>query len=172
LKCQGRGEIMKKSNIIDDISIKMMSTDFNHNPDYDDNTIIESIKLIADINMKGRDGRTLLIHSALYKRLEITKWLIKNGAGIDDKDMQGLSALHCAVLSNNYEIAEYLLEQGADIDIRDNFGNTPLMRAELDVDMIKLFLDHGADYTLENNAGITVFKKYEAYPNILYLFKK
>ena len=28
---------MKKCNIIDDISIKMMSTDFNRNPDYNDN---------------------------------------------------------------------------------------------------------------------------------------
>ena len=163
---------MKKCNIIDDISIKMMSTDFNYKPDYDDKTLLELIKTVPDINMKGRDGRTLLIHSALYKRIEIVRWLLENGALIDEKDMQGLSALHCAVISNNCEIAEYLLEQRADIDIRDNFGNTPLMRAGLNMDMIKLFLDHGADYTLENNAGITVLKKYEAYPNILYLFKK
>ena len=163
---------MKKSNIIDDISIKMMSTDFNHNPDYDDKTLLELIKPLSDINMKGRDGRTLLIHSALYNRILIAKWLLKNGASIDEKDMQGLSALHCAVVSNNCKMAEYLLEQGASIDIRDNFGNTPLMRAGLNVDIIRLLLDHGADYTLENNSGVTLLKKYEAYPNILHLFKK
>ena len=163
---------MKKINIIDDISIKMMSTDFNHNPDYDDKTLLELIKSLPDINMKGRDGRTLLIHSALYNRIVIAKWLLKNGAAIDEKDMQGLSALHCAVVSNNCKMAEYLLEQGASIDIRDNFDNTPLMRAGLNVDIIRLLLDHGADYTLENNSGVTLLKKYEAYPDILSLFKK
>lgn len=161
---------MKKSNIIDDISIKMMSTDFNHNPDYDDKTLLELIKPLPDINMKGRDGRTLLIHSSLYKRIEIAKWLLENNAAIDERDMQGLSALHCAVISNNYKIAEYLLEHGASVDIRDNFGNTPLMRAGLNVDIIKLLLDHGADYTLENDFGATPLKTYEAYPNILELF--
>ena len=68
-------------------------------------------------------------------------------------------------------MVEYLLEQGASIDIRDNFGNTPLMRAGLNVDIIRLLLDHGADYTLENNCGVTLLKMYEAYPNILHLFK-
>jgi serine/threonine-protein phosphatase 6 regulatory ankyrin repeat subunit A len=163
---------MKKCNIIDDISIKMMSTDFNHNPDYDDKTLLELIKPLPDINMKGRDGRTLLIHSALYNRIEIAKWLLEKGAYIDEQDMLGLSALHCAVISNNCKVAKYLLEQGASIDIRDNFGNTPLMRAGLNVDIIKLLLDYGANCTLENNSGITPFKMYEAYPDILSLFKK
>ena len=163
---------MKKSNIIDDISIKMMSTDFNRKPDYDDKTLLELIKPLSDINMKGRDGRTLLIHSVLYNRIEIVKWLLENGALIDERDMQGLSALHCAVVSNNSEMAEYLLEQGASIDIRDNFGNTPLMRAGLNADIIKLLLAHGADYTLENNHGATLLKMYEAYPNILSLFER
>ena len=163
---------MKKSNIVDDISIKMMSTDFNYKPDYDDNTIIELIKPIANINMKGCDGRTLLIHSALYKRLEITKWLIENGASIDEKDMQGLSALHCAVISNASGIAEYLIKQGADINSRDNFGNPPLMRAGLNVNMIELLLNYGADCTLENNSGATLKKIYEAYPDILSLFEE
>lgn len=163
---------MKKCNIIDDISIKMMSTDLNYKPDYDDNAIIEMIKPIPDINMKGRDGRTLLIHSALYKRLEIAKWLIENGASIDERDMQGLSALHCAVISNAADVAEYLIKQGADINARDNFGNPPLMRAALNVNMIKLLLDYGADVTLENKRGATLEKIYEAYPDILSLFKK
>lgn len=163
---------MKKCNIIDGISIKMMSTDFNYKPDYDDKTLLELIKTIPDINTKGRDGRTLLIHSALYKRFEITKWLIENGAAIDEKDMQGLSALHCAVISNVPDIAKYLIEQGADINARDNFGNPPLMHAGLNVNMIKMLLDYGADCTLENNSGATLKKIYEAYPDILSLFEK
>ena len=162
---------MKKSNIIDDISIKMMSTDLNYKPDYDDSTIIELIKHVADINMKGRDGRTLLIHSVLYKRLGVAKWLIENGAEINEKDMQGLSALHCSVISNVPDIAEYLIKQGADINAKDIFGNPPLLRAGLNVNMIKLLLDYGADCTLENNSGVTPKIMYGAYPEILDLFK-
>ena len=86
--------------------------------------------------------------------------------------MQGLSALHCAVISNVPDIAEYLIKKGADINARDNFGNPPLMRAGLNVNMIKMLLDHGADCTLENNSGATLKKIYEAYPDILSLFKK
>ena len=64
------------------------------------------------------------------------------------------------------------MEQGADVDARDNFGNTPLMHAGLNVDVIKLLLDRGADHTLENNFGITPLKIYEAYPDILNIFKE
>lgn len=149
-----------------------MSTDFNYKPDYDDKTILEIIKTVPDINMKGRDGRTLLIHSAIYKRIEITRWLIENDAVIEERDIQGLSALHCAVMSNAPDIVEYLLKQGANINSRDNWGNTPLIRANLNMDMIKLLLDHGADYTLANNSGAKPEQIYEAYPNILSLFKK
>ena len=163
---------MKKCNVVDDVSIKMMSTDFNHNPDYDDKTLLELIKSISDINMKGRDGRTLLIHSALYNRIEIAKWLLKKGALINEKDMQGLSALHCAVMSNNLKITEFLLRQGADINAKDNWGNTPLMRAGLNVDMVKLLVGCGADCTVKFNNGATLEKIYEAYPDILSVFKK
>ena len=43
---------MKKCNVIDDISIKMMSTDLNYHPDIDDSTIIELIRPISDIREK------------------------------------------------------------------------------------------------------------------------
>ena len=46
------------------------------------------------------------------------------------------------------------------------------MRAGLNVNMIKLLLDYGADCILENNNGATLEKTYEAYPDILSLFKK
>ena len=162
---------MKKCNMVDDISIKMMSTDFNYNPDYDDKTLLKLIESTSDINMKGRDGRTLLINSALYNRIEIAKWLLEKGALIDEKDAQGLSALHCAVMSNNLKIVEFLLKQGADINAKDNWGNTPLMRAGLNIDMIKLLVDFGADCTVKSNSGATLEKIYEAYPQILSLFK-
>ena len=46
-----------------------MSTYLNYKPDYSDDEIIKMIKLkhIDNINIKGRDGRTLLIHPALFR---------------------------------------------------------------------------------------------------------
>jgi hypothetical protein len=46
------------------------------------------------------------------------------------------------------------------------------MHAGLNVDVIKLLLDRGADHTLENNFGISPLKMYEAYPDILNIFKE
>ena len=158
---------MKKRNIIDDISIKMMSTELNGVPDYRDEELLKQIKALPDIHQKGRDGRTLLIHTALYNRLDIMKWLLKHGADIEAQCDMGLTALHCAVISNNYVIAEYLLKSGANINARDNIGNTPLMRASLNEDIIKLLASYGADATLANRNGISPIKKYEAYPAIL-----
>jgi hypothetical protein len=54
-----------KKNIIDDLSVKFMNTDGNF--DVPDSERIKIIKSLSDLNMAGRDGRTLLIHSALYK---------------------------------------------------------------------------------------------------------
>ena len=46
------------------------------------------------------------------------------------------------------------------------------MRAGLNIDIIELLLNYDADCTVENNSGVTLEKKYEAYPHILSLFKK
>ena len=53
----------------------------------------------------------------------------------------------------------------------NNSGNTPIMRCGLNADMIKLLLANGADYTLENNSGVSPIKIYEAYSDILSLLK-
>ncbi len=166
-----------KKNIVDNISLEMMhnketvinSTDIF----YSDEQLIDKIKLIDDINLKGAvDGRTLLIHSVVYKREKIFDFLLNSGANINLKDNAGFTALHSAVSSSNLVAARILLENGADVNAKDALGNTPLFNAsQMDVEMIKLLLDNGADYASKNNFGISPQFVFQAYPEIFNLIK-
>ncbi|KGX91898.1 ankyrin repeat domain-containing protein [Pontibacillus marinus] len=68
----------------------------------------------------------------------------------------GNSILHELYWSEQYRMIELLVEGGAQPDMgADNMGMTPLMRLAEDghVDLVETLLKHGADPTLENNAG-------------------
>lgn len=158
---------MKKKNIIDDISIKMMSVKC----EADELRIIDKILTLPDINMQGCDGRTLLIHASFYNCMAVIKTLIDNNANLNCRDDCGYTALHAAVTARNINVTEYLLLHGASVDSVDSYGNTPLFRTtHLDIDIIKLLLAHGADPFAKNNYGVSTYDKYLNYPDVLALF--
>lgn len=159
------------TKIVDDLSIKMMETD----PEYalSDNELIKQIERFDNIDSVDRDGRTLLISSAFYNRVNILNYLIENGADICARDKMGISALHAAVISKNTHIVEILISKGIPVDIKDNFGNTPLMKAKFqDIECISLLLRHGADCKKKNNFGRSPYDIFEAYPEIIKLMDK
>lgn len=160
------------NKIIDEIAIKMLSTT-DGVFDISDEALIEQIGMLEDINAIGRAGRTLLIHAALYRRIDVANYLLENGADMLIKDKNGFTALHAAVTAKSYEIAKNLLEYGAPVNIKDNFGNVPLMRAShFSLDIITLLLDCGADCMMENNFGVSAYSAFQAYPDIIKLMDK
>jgi ankyrin repeat protein len=89
------------------------------------------------------------------------------------KIKKALSALHSAVITDNIEIAKLLLENKANVNIKDSYGNTPLWRAShMNPKIIKLLLDYGADYNIKNNYDVSLLTLFQAYPDIIKLFKK
>ena len=158
---------MKKKNIIDEISLKMMpGMDVQFN--VSDQELLKLIKTVPDVNMPGRDGRTLLIHAALYNRIEILKWLLGHGGNIDAQDYEGLTALHCAAASKHYEIAEILVSHHAQLNLRDRYGNTPLFRvSHLQPEMALLLVRAGADCKVKNLYDVSLYDKYQAYPDMI-----
>lgn len=159
---------MKPKNIIDDLSTKML--DMTITPDMSDDSIIEKIGTISDINMRGRDGRTLINHAAIYGHIGIFRYLLERGADITIPDNMGYTPLHSAVKLGNIEIAKMLLAHGASVSTVNKFGNIPLFEAShLWPDMIKLLLEYGSDCHRVNVAGISSYKKFEAYPDIIML---
>lgn len=64
--------------------------------------------------------------------LDRVRYLLKNGAHVDQLDAGGLTALHYAAREGNIDIAYELIKHGATIDIRTRAGQaTPLHRASM-----------------------------------------
>lgn len=61
----------------------------------------------ADVN-EMTNGKTPLMYAARANQLEITTFLIEQGAKVDVKDKYGLTALDYAKISNATEVISYL----------------------------------------------------------------
>jgi len=103
----------------------------------DHNAIIKLIKFTgADINTKDTQGRTPLMISALYDKIETARELLEYEPALNLQDNTGNTALMLAVTyvtgrrnritENSYEIARTLLQHGADPTIKNKHGKTAL----------------------------------------------
>ena len=162
-----------KENAIDKLSFEMMGDP--RFPGYlSDDEVIEKIKSVPnlDLNEKGCDGRTLLHHCVAYNRTKVCMWLLDKVVDLNVQEDMGLTPLHIAATSYTSETAKYemgklLVEKGADLEIKNKYGYTPLGATSRNENMIKLLLAHGARFDFER-----VAKKYEAYPEIIAIFKE
>jgi len=65
------------------------------------------------------------LHSACNNRqVEKVRFLLQNGAPVDEPDIQGKTPLHCTVANRHHGIALILLEHGADITRRTADGKS------------------------------------------------
>ncbi len=94
-------------------------------------------------------------HNAVLKAL-------KAGADPNSFTANGeFTALLIAIDNNDLEMAQILLDYGADPDLRAKNDMSPVFRIVArnnpeDKDMLRLLLEHGADYTAANNFQYTV----------------
>ncbi len=84
------------------------------------------IEIGADIQAKNNKGQTALHLYATpkesYFRIELIKYLISNGARVNERDDGGNTPLHhCEEL----EVRDFLIEMGADIHAKNKEGQTP-----------------------------------------------
>lgn len=108
----------------------------------------------ADVNAKGRLGRTALIFASEVGSLETAKVLEEHGADINAADNYGWTALMWA---SDATMAEFLVANGADIEVRDCDGWTPLMAAAYwgREDVARMLIAHGADVAATDKFGVT-----------------
>lgn len=109
----------------------------------------------ADINQANDHifkGRTALVGTAWYGRVEAVKLLLAHDADINAADAGQETALFKAASRGHAEVVRILLENGAAVHTRDNRGNTPLLHAAAHghTQVVKLLLDHGADVNAKN----------------------
>jgi len=116
----------------------------------------------VNINMKNDLGMTPLLlaiapTSSEPDRLEIVKWLIKNGANPLDYSKDGSTALHVSALQNQPAIINLLLSNKQILNAKDHEGRTPLMIAVQSGNLIsvKELLGGGSNQSIKDNYGKT-----------------
>ncbi|MBX3161258.1 MAG: ankyrin repeat domain-containing protein [Deltaproteobacteria bacterium] len=121
----------------------------------------------ARFDVRGTDGRTLVLHAVLGDAAEpeVVRWLLARGAEVDVADAaQRWTALHHAARDGKVQIVDILLQAGATVDAKDMFGNTPLWRCVANgdrkhkqrmIDIARLLLAAGADPRRKNNYDIS-----------------
>ncbi|MFH1831407.1 MAG: ankyrin repeat domain-containing protein [bacterium] len=89
---------------------------------------LPTIKLLVNknnINKDIKDGYTPL-HVAAFQGIDVVKYLVGNGAGINAKDNIDRTPLHCAAGYGTLDVVKYLVEKSADIDAKTKEDKTPL----------------------------------------------
>ena len=80
------------------------------------------------INVKDTDmaGATALDFAVKHDCLDVTKYLLENGADVNARKTDGLTPLHLAARNGNLEIIKLLLAHKADINAAAKDGGTPM----------------------------------------------
>ena len=110
----------------------------------------------ADVNAENKYGYyTPLLAAASDGQVVIAKFLLSNGADVNQQNQIGRTPLHEASWNGHVGVAELLLTNGADVDARDSSGATPLHQAvaKSHVAIIKLLLTKGADLNARDRRG-------------------
>ena len=109
-------------------------------------------------------GRTALMYASSAGSVEAVRRLIREGANVNLRDHSGVTPLMLACapaskvpLERRLEVATVLIDEGAHLDMRDIAGQTALMNAcsRIQVPLVKLLLESGADVTLRHGKGST-----------------
>jgi hypothetical protein len=118
------------------------------------------------------EGTPLHAAIATYKKphheksMAIIQFLIEEGAQLDRENTHGVTPLLEAIMRNNLEAAQLLIEAGAQVNHRAAYdslmlkqGETPLFKAVAvgNSALVRFLLEHGADPSIANSAGDTVY---------------
>lgn len=109
------------------------------------------------LNIRDRDGRTLLCLAAGKGHKEALELLIAAGADINEHVRNSKTALQSAAGNGHIHAVEVLLQKGADINARGFAGKTALHDPAHSgrLDMMELLIKNGADVNAKNDNGET-----------------
>ena len=129
----------------------------------DTKLIRKSIKKDKSIvTIRDKAQRTLLMEAAIFKKEDIARLLIENGADVNAQEIKGWSPLHFATQSNLPGLVKLLIEKGANLNSQDAWGNVPLLRAlhscDSETETVSILLQAGADKDKKNNYGVSPYE--------------
>ncbi|KAG5534522.1 hypothetical protein RHGRI_022596 [Rhododendron griersonianum] len=111
----------------------------------------------VDINIKDKDGLTVLHKAVISKKQAIFNYLLRESANPFVRDKDGATLMHYAVRTASSPMIKVLLLYNVDINLQDNDGWTPLHLAVQTrrTDIVRLLLIKGADKTVKAQDGLT-----------------
>ena len=112
----------------------------------------------ADINYANINAVTPLMVAAQWRRLDVVRFLLDNGADTTALDASNArTALMHACLSGSTQCVRLLLQAGAQVNAKDSFGMTALMMAATtgELDMVRCLVRAGADICGQDEWGYT-----------------
>ena len=105
------------------------------------------------IDDKDNIGCTALHWAALNDKVNVMKWLIKEGADLNARGNDGHTPLHWAGLKGFLRATRVLVDAGADLNVQDNWKFTAMIRAAQNghVLVVLALMYAGADVTICDN---------------------
>jgi ankyrin repeat protein len=118
------------------------------------------VSSIKDVNVRYKDGNTLLHYAANRGYLDVVALLLKRGADINARDKDGRTPLHEAMAYRRYDVARFLIENGADMSLTNKYGETPLIsivymdNKKMAVDLVNFFMAKGFNISRSADAKL------------------
>ncbi|XP_048249108.1 serine/threonine-protein phosphatase 6 regulatory ankyrin repeat subunit B-like [Haliotis rufescens] len=111
--------------------------------------IVEKLLSMFDVNVKGKNGRTPVMHAVVAGQKNVFNMLVSERADLKRLDDSGNNLLHLACQAGNQCIIKYLLTR-YDINSHGENGWTPIMMAALSgkKDVFDLIATKGGDQSL------------------------
>jgi len=112
----------------------------------------------GNLNIKNEYGATAMHHAAEHNHIGMIRYLIKNGAEIEARNLPGDTPLHIAVRGGYGTIANLLIDAGVDVDERNYSGNAAMHDALSTQDGLALsyiLLNAGANPDIRDGDGNT-----------------
>ncbi|XP_066127132.1 protein phosphatase 1 regulatory subunit 12C isoform X2 [Saccopteryx bilineata] len=98
----------------------------------------------AVLDSTNADGISALHQACIDENLEVVRFLVEQGATVNQADNEGWTPLHVAASCGYLDIARYLLSHGANIAAVNSDGDLPLDLAESDTmeELLKAEIAH------------------------------
>ncbi len=115
-------------------------------------SIINKNKIILN-DIEDSEGNTLLNAAIIKGDIEIVKYLVSEGAGVNQRDSSNEAPLIIAIKEEKLDMIAYLISQGADVNLTVYFNDSPLHKAagRGKLAIVKLLVSHGAELNFKNN---------------------
>jgi hypothetical protein len=103
------------------------------------------------------NGWTPLMPASILGRVEVVRWLVDQGAAIDERDNDGYTPLFVACFEGRGSVVRLLVDGGADPTATDQHGWTPIIAASVQghVEVVRWLLGHsGGKETTNHRCGV------------------